>query len=47
MYLGDELLVSNEDGLPLRVVGGDEDILSTLKIGSFLKLLDVNMESRC
>ena len=28
----DEFLVSNEDGLPLRVSGSDEDIPGTLKI---------------
>ena len=32
MYLCDELLVSNENGLPLRVVGGDEEIPGTLNI---------------
>ena len=32
MYPCDELLVRNEDGPPLRVAGGDEDILGTLKI---------------
>ena len=31
----------NEDGLSLRVVGDDEDILGTLKIDSFLNILDV------
>ena len=33
MHSCDEFLMKNEDGLPLRVVGGDEDILGTLKIG--------------
>ena len=32
MYSCDEFLVRNEDGLPLRVARGDEDILGTLKI---------------
>ena len=42
-----EFLVGNEDGLPLRVVGGDEDIPGTLKIDPFLKILYVNGEFRC
>ncbi|RUS65369.1 hypothetical protein CUZ56_03052 [Saezia sanguinis] len=32
MYPCDELLMSNEDGLLLRVARGDEDIIGTLKI---------------
>ena len=47
MYLGDEFPMRNEYGLPLRVVGGDEDILGTLKIDDFLKILYVNREFRC
>ena len=31
MYSCDEFLVRNEDGLPLKVAGGDEKILGTLK----------------
>ena len=42
MYLCDEFIVRNEDGLPMRVVGGNEDIPSTLKIDPFLNILDVN-----
>lgn len=41
MYLCDELLMINEDELDLRVVGGNEDIPSTLKIDLFLKIVDV------
>ena len=47
MYPCDEFLMSNEDGLPLRVVGGDEDIPGTLKIDPFLNILDINGEFRC
>ena len=43
----DELLVRNEDGLPLRVARGDEDIQGTLKINQFLNILDDNREFRC
>ena len=43
----DELLVSNEDGLLLRVAGGDKDIPSTLKIDHFLKISDVNGKFIC
>ena len=32
MYLCDEFLMSNEDGLPLRVARDDDDIPGTLKI---------------
>lgn len=32
----------NDDGLFLRVVGGNEDIPSTLKIDPFLNILDVS-----
>ena len=47
MYRCDEFLVRNEDGLPLIVAGGNEDILGNLKIDPFLNILDVNMEFRC
>ena len=43
----DEFLVRIEDGLPLRVEGGNEDIPGTLKIDPFLNILDVNGEFRC
>ena len=43
----DEFLMRNEDGLPLRVVGGDDDIIGTLKIDPFLNILDVNGDFRC
>ena len=46
MYLCDEFLVSNEDGLPLRVARGNEDIIDTVKIDPFLNILDVNGEFR-
>ena len=39
----DQFLMSNEDGLPLRVA----QLLGTLKIDPFLKFLDVNREFRC
>ena len=47
MYPCNEFPMRNEDGLPLRVAGGDEDIPGTLKIDPFLKILDVNGEFRC
>ena len=47
MYLCDEFPMRNEDGLPLRVARGNEDILGTLRIDPFLKTLDFNMEFRC
>lgn len=43
----DELFVSNEDGLPMRVARCDEEILGTLNIGPFLKILEFNGELRC
>ena len=42
----DDFLMRKEDGLPLRVAGGNEDILGTLKIDPLLKILDVNREFR-
>ena len=47
MYSCDEFLVRNEDGLPFRVVGGNEEILGSSKIDHFLKILDANKEFRC
>ena len=43
----DELLMRNEDGLFVIVARGDEDILGTLNIEPFLKILDVNEEFIC